>query len=381
MYTIYADDQILYSPILMQDVVDPADIGQYAVKNPKLTVELNKAGSCSFVISPTNMMYHHLHRLKTVIRVEEDGSELWSGRILDTNDDYYNHKSCMCEGRLAFLNDSQVRPYYFTGTPASLFEQMITNHNSRVDDWKQFKIGNCDITDGDVSNTNNQIIRYVTQYGTNTLQEMTSKLWGSSLGGYVRIRKESDGYYLDWMTEAGPVSDQIIEFGENLLDLKKIVDTSNVFTIIIPTGKTEESEGSEQQTVTIESVNDGKDYIESTAGISLFGRIEKVVEWEDVSLPENLLTKGQKALQEGILSAITMECTAVDMRLLGVDVSSFHLGNRIRLVSVPHDIDEYFVCSKIEYDLERPQNNKYTLGAVVTSLTGRSASNAVIRGY
>jgi phage minor structural protein len=250
-----------------------------------------------------------------------------------------------------------------------------------VDDWKQFKIRNCDITDGDVSNTNNQIIRYVTQYGTNTLQEMTSKLWGSSLGGYVRIRKESDGYYLDWMTEAGPVSDQIIEFGENLLDLKKIVDTSNVFTIIIPTGKTEESEGSEQQTVTIESVNDGKDYIESTAGISLFGRIEKVVEWEDVSLPENLLTKGQKALQEGILSAITMECTAVDMRLLGVDVSSFHLGNRIRLVSVPHDIDEYFVCSKIEYDLERPQNNKYTLGAVVTSLTGRSASNAVIRGY
>jgi phage minor structural protein len=287
----------------------------------------------------------------------------------------------MCEGRLAFLNDSQVRPYYFTGTPADLFEQIITNHNSRVDDWKQFKIGNCDITDGDVSNTNNQIIRYVTQYGTNSLQEMASKLWGSSLGGYVRIRKESDGYYLDWMTEAGLVSDQIIEFGENLLDLKKIVDTSNVFTIIIPTGKTEESEGSEQQTVTIESVNDGKDYIESTAGISLFGRIEKVVEWEDVSLPENLLTKGAKALQEGILSAITMECTAVDMKLLGVNVNSFRLGDRIRLVSVPHDIDEYFVCSKIEYDLERPQNNKYTLGAVVTSLTGRSASNAVIRGY
>lgn len=381
MYTIYADDQILYSPMLMQDAVDPSEIGQYAVRNPKLTVELNKAGSCSFVVPPNNHMYHKLQRLKTVVRVEENDQELWSGRILDTNNDYYNHKTCMCEGRLAFLNDSQVRPYYFTGTPANLFNQLVTNHNSRVDDWKQFKIGNCDVTDGDVSNTDNQIIRYVTQYGSNTLQEMTAKLWGSSLGGYVKIRKESDGYYLDYLRDAGPVSDQIIEFGENLLDLKRIVDASNVFTIIIPTGKTEESEGSEQQTVTIESVNDGKDYIESTAGISLFGRIEKSVEWEDVSLPENLLTKGQKALQEGILSAITMECTAVDMRLLGADVNSFRLGDRIRLVSVPHDIDEYFVCSKIEYDLERPQNNKYTLGAVVTSLTGRSASNAVIRGY
>ena len=379
MYTIYADDQVLYSPTLMQDAVDPSEIGQYAVRSPKLTVELNKAGSCSFVVPSNNHMYHHLHRLKTVIRVEEDGSELWSGRILDTNDDYYNHKSCMCEGRLAFLNDSEVRPYEFRGTPTQFLTKMITDHNSRVDDWKQFHVGTCDIYDGDTSTSDNMISRSNSLYGSNTLSEMTSKMWGSSLGGYVRIRKESDGYYIDWMTDAGTIADQIIEFGENLLDLKKIVDASAVFTVCIPIGKTNLDETSAD--LTIASVNDGKDYIESSAGIALFGRIEKVVRFNSVTLAENLLTKGSKALQEGILSAITMECTAVDMRLLGVDVNSFRLGDRIRLVSVPHDIDEYFVCSKIEYDLERPQNNKYTLGAVVTSLTGRSASNAVIRGY
>ena len=379
MYTIYADDQVLYSPTLMQDAVDPSEIGQYAVRSPKLVVELNKAGSCSFVVPSNNHMYHHLHRLKTVIRVEEDGSELWSGRILDTNDDYYNHKSCMCEGRLAFLNDSEVRPYEFRGTPTAFLTKMITDHNSRVDDWKQFHVGTCDIYDGDTSTSDNMISRSNSLYGSNTLSEMTSKMWGSSLGGYVRIRKESDGYYIDWMTDAGTIADQIIEFGENLLDLKKIVDASAVFTVCIPIGKTNLDETSAD--LTIASVNDGKDYIESSAGIALFGRIEKVVRFNSVTLAENLLTKGSKALQEGILSAITMECTAVDMRLLGVDVNSFRLGDRIRLVSVPHDIDEYFVCSKIEYDLERPQNNKYTLGAVVTSLTGRSASNAVIRGY
>lgn len=379
MYTIYADDQVLYSPTLMQDAVDPSEIGQYAVRNPKLTVELNKAGSCSFVVPPNNHMYHRLQRLKTVVRVEENDQELWSGRILDTNGDYYNHKTCMCEGRLAFLNDSEVRPYEFRGTPMEYLTKVITDHNGRVDDWKQFHVGTCDIYDGDTSTSDNRISRSNSLYGTNTLQEMTSKMWGSSLGGYVRIRKESDGYYIDWMTDAGIIADQIIEFGENLLDLKRIVDASNVFTVGIPIGKVNLGETS--QDLTIASVNDGKDYIESTAGIALFGRIEKVIRFDAVTQPENLLTKGTKALQEGILSSITMECTAVDMRLLGVDVSSFHLGDRIRLVSVPHDIDEYFVCSKIEYDLERPQNNKYTLGAVVTSLTGRSASNAVIRGY
>ena len=366
MYTIYADDKILYSPKLMQEATDPADIGKYAVKGPKLTVELNHAGSCSFTVPVSNALYGQLQKLTTVITVYDDDVELFSGRVLDSTEDYFKNEETYCEGRLALLNDTVVRPYLFQGTPAEFFRSFLTNHNARVDPGKRFLIGECDVA-GD------QIMRYKESLdGVTTFSEMTEKLTGSSLGGYLKLRHEIDGFYIDYLTEAGDDSEQIIEFGENLLDLKKIVDASEVFTVIIPVGA---------EDLTIEEVNDGKDYLESAAGIALFGKIERVVKWDSISSAESLKAAGAAMLESAFLASITLECTAVDMKMLGVDVDSFRVGNRIRLVSIPHNIDEYFMCSKIEYDLERPQDTKYTLGVTRSSLTGRSAASAVIRGY
>lgn len=45
--------------------------------------------------------------------------------------------------------------------------------------------------------------------------------------------------------------------------------------------------------LTIESVNDGKDYLVNETAVSLFGYIYGKNEWEDVTLPENLKTKGE----------------------------------------------------------------------------------------
>ena len=44
MYTIYAGGEALYSPHLVND--------GYGVLSPKLTVELNKSGSLSFILPP-----------------------------------------------------------------------------------------------------------------------------------------------------------------------------------------------------------------------------------------------------------------------------------------------------------------------------------------
>lgn len=366
MYTIYADDNILYSPKLMQETIDPADIGKYALISPKLTLELNHSGSCSFTIPMSNRLYGSLEKLTSVISVYDDDVELFTGRILDSTEDYYKNEAIYCEGKLAILNDSMIRPYQFTGSPSDLFAMFIRDHNSRVDLNKQFIIGLCDVT------TEGNITRYKENYdGANTFEEISEKLL-DSVGGYLKLRHEPEGFYIDYLKEAGDVSEQIIQFGENLLDLKKIIDASAVFTVIIPIGA---------EDLTIEEVNDGKDYIESSVGIDLFGRIEKVVKWDDITSAEHLKELGTAMLNNAILTAITLECTAVDMKMLGVDVNSFRLGDRIRLVSVPHDIDEYFTCSKIDYDLEKPQNTKYTLGATRSSLTGRSASNAIMRIY
>ena len=39
-------------------------------------------------------------------------------------------------------------------------------------------------------------------------------------GGYLRVRYESDGNYLDWLADFDVRSAQTVEFGKNLLDVK-----------------------------------------------------------------------------------------------------------------------------------------------------------------
>ena len=57
------------------------------------------------------------------------------------------------------------------------------------------------------------------------------------------------------------------------------------------------------------------------------------------------------------------------------DGNSIRLGEMISVRSGPHDIDIELLCTKIEYDLENPANNAYTLGNPEQSLTERYRKN------
>ena len=261
MYTIYADGNVLYSPFLVED--------GYCVLSPKLTVELNKSGSLSFVMPPTNVMYDSIQKLKSIITVTQDDEEIFRGRVLYDEKDFYNRKNVYCEGELSFLVDSVVRPYSFQGGVTELFTKYLNNHNSQVDPDKQFQVGIVTVTD-----PNDYITRESSDY-PNLLDEMKAKLV-VLLGGYLRPRPENNIRYLDYVTDYGTVSDQIIEFGVNLLDLTEYISAEDVFTVLIPLGATQEDEsGNTSSRLTIESVNGGLDYIEDETAIALFGRIWK----------------------------------------------------------------------------------------------------------
>lgn len=70
------------------------------------------------------------------------------------------------------------------------------------------------------------------------------------------------------MKKPGKTNSQVIEFGTNLLDITEYITAENVFTVLIPLGERQkDSSGNETGRLTIESVNSGKDYIESATGI------------------------------------------------------------------------------------------------------------------
>ena len=154
------------------------------------------------------------------------------------------------------------------------------------------------------------------------------------------------------------------------------ISAEDVFTVLIPLGaEQEDSDGNSTGRLTISSVNNGNDCIEDETAVSLFGRIWKVQEWDDVAVAENLLSKGTEYLKSGIEMAVSLSIKAVDARLLNVDTGRIKLGDQVRVVSLPHKLDKYFLCSKISYDLVNPENTNYTLGVAFSALTEKQVSN------
>lgn len=140
MYSIYADGVCIYSDVFALESMK--------VLNPKLTMEDNAAGSLVMTLPPQNVGYNTIDRLTTDISVQKDGKELWSGRVLQENKDFYNNRVLYCEGELAFFNDSTQPPGEHAGLSVRAYmERLINVHNSKVPANRQFRLGAVTVVD------------------------------------------------------------------------------------------------------------------------------------------------------------------------------------------------------------------------------------------
>lgn len=332
--------------------------------NPKLSLSLNKTGTLTFSVPVTHPYYDKIGKMQCEISVYKNSKLIYTGRPLTSEDDFYKTSSVTCEGILAYLIDSIQRPYSFNGSIKSFLSGVITNHNSQVDAFKQFTLGVCDVAD-----SNNYINRSDSGY-TDSLTTVNNKLIDTH-GGYISIRYSGSTRYIDYKAQSGKKSTQNIRFGENLLDLNKYIKSENLVTAVIPLGAETEETGinDTKKRVTIESVNNGKDYLVDETTVKQFGYIYKTVEFDDVTLPANLKTKAQTYLNENKNLSLTIELSAVDLSVINVDIEAFNLGDSVRVLSKPHNLDSYFVISEYELDLVDPSNNTITLGKKLSKLS------------
>lgn len=350
MYTILIDGNPLYAPNLANE--------GYGVIEPKLTMELNKAGSLEFTVPPDNLQYDNIKKLKSIVQVFDENEEIFRGRILHDEKDFYNRRAVYCEGDLSFLLDSIQRVYDYQGTLEGLFRQYISNHNSQVESTKDFTVGQVTVTD------KNDYVHYSSSEYPNTLDEISAKLIETH-GGYIRTRLENGVRYIDYISDYTNINSQVIEFGVNMLDITEYISADDVFTVLIPLGA-EDDKGAK---LTIKSVNNNKDYLVNDTAVSLFGYIWKINEWEDVTVASNLKTKGQAFLDNGVSMAVTLTLKAVDLHLMNVFTERIHLGDYVRVLSPPHGLDKYFQCSTIELDLTNPSNSEYSFGVNLKAMT------------
>lgn len=348
-YQVFIDGNLFHDPY----------IEDLQIYDPVMNLEQNAISNFEFTIHKTHPFYNNIARMKSIVKIYDGNKIKFEGRVIEIDEDTYKSRSIYCESKLGYLIDSIQEPYEISGDIIDIFTHLITNHNSQVESEKQFKIGRITVTD-----PNNYIARSDTQY-LNTWESIKKKLI-DLLGGYIRLRYESDGTYIDYLSDYTTLNNQAIEFGENLLTVTKSGSASDIATVIIPLGSKDDETG---LPLTIESVNDGKNYVEDAEAIEKYGRIYKTVEHQDITEPSNLKTRGIQDLNSIKSVMIAIEINAVDMASVKTDINSYDLYSKIHVKSAFHDIDDYFVPLKLQIYLFKPESNKVTLNNSKYSLT------------
>ena len=82
-----------------------------------------------------------------------------------------------------------------------------------------------------VTDNNNSLYRYTNM--NSTMQELKEDLV-DDLGGYFRIRHKDGVKYIDYLADSMNTNSQVIRLGENLIDFKSNIDSSEIATAIIP---------------------------------------------------------------------------------------------------------------------------------------------------
>lgn len=395
MYQIKCEGYVLH---------DPRD-EDYVVTKPKCKLGVNTVGEASFTINATHPHYGYIKKLRSVFEILQDGTPIFRGRMTDDSRDFDNSKFIDIEGVLAFLNDSIIPPFVFpddftknsgyiaasaSGNVVKFFlGWLIEQHNAMVLPFQQFKLGRVTVAD-----PNNYISRSSEDYAK-TWEIVKTKLFDSTLGGYLCIRYEPDGNYIDYLADFESVNSQKIVFGENLLDIVQESDAVETYSAVMPLGmkKSEIDEKSKDTSpLTIEDLPDGVLQTTEEGGrIIKKGKLiysEKAVEeygficappsettWDDVSKAENLQSNGVDFLLNTAIKLMnTITIKAVDLSFSDEEIEAFRIYRHILLESAPHGLKDTNKLEQLDIDIENPQNTIITIGDSQRSLTDINAN-------
>lgn len=358
LFRIYVDGNLFYHPNLSKLAITEAKISEDAENIDSFTLS-----------APFNHPYiDSIKPMASVIVCKKGETTVFEGRALDDGSDFYNTHTWTCESALAYLKDSLQPPFSYKGSLRGLLEYFISVHNSSVEDKKKFMIGDVTVTD------DNDYVSYSSSDYSVTLDAMKSKLINTH-GGYLAVRYEQDGNYLDYLSDFKIKSMQTVEYGKNITDVKIKRDDTERATALIPLGAKKtvtDEEGTESETserVDITSVNDEKNYICNEDAIKEIGWIWRTEIWEDVTLPGNLLRKGRARLMELVQGITSMELTIIDESDTGADIGDICAGMYVECISKPHGINGTYLCISRTRDYLNPSGNTITIGAGGITLT------------
>ena len=414
MYKIFAypfgnpnDKRLIYAP----------NNRNALVLSPKLTREVSKGGSLSFTMTRDHEQYESLQKMSTCITVEQDDKEIWRGRILSHEADWYNRRVIYCEGALSYFNDSAITPFNYEGKLAQFLQHLIDAHNQQCGNMKmkRFELGTVTAALGDL------VVHYGDRdsygvgedYGStwDIIDKMVLKVYGGyAYCTYNPATGNNVLNYCDQSFEADRLVNQTIEYGVNLLDFTEKTDTNSLFTRVYPMGSkhtveetkwkwkflwwgekyTESHEerygisGTDAATVNkylpkgysyrLDSSDGDCGWIQNDAAAQKFGIVSALGEY-DTDSDNDTFAAGVQDLQKNSLMVTSYTVKAVDLRDAGYDKDRLTFAGYAHIISKPHSIDVIMLCTKLVEPLDQPDKKEYTFGMTRQTLTDRQVAN------
>ena len=309
----------------------------------------------NFSIYTDNPGYDKIEEIKTYVDVTDLRTDKvrFSGRVykceekMDTDGKIY--KSVECENCLSYLNDTKERCSSYTATGGKAYlTQVLNNHNSKVDANRRLYAGNSDVTTQ---------ITHTCEFKS-TLAELIEAAEDNE--SIIMVRKENGKNYVDWYSK---YFNNIIEvsLGVNMKDMIISKDLTSFGTRIIPLGA---------NNLTIESVNNGKDYIDEPNSQKIYGVIEKTVDYRDIEDASELKNKCLSDMNEHTRIDYVLETTALDLSYLtGYDIEEFGLNKRLHIVNQFMNVDDNYAITNISMDLLKPYSPKLKISKKKIKLT------------
>lgn len=326
--------------------------------------QVNCADSFTFTIYPDNVGYSDIEIMTTWLSVLKDGEVVFHGRVLAEKTGWNNEKEIMCEGDLAILNDSILRPYSFSGTLSDYMTMLINQHNAQVGTDKQIVIKTVD-------NPTTQIIRRTADYKP-TLQELFEKIV-NYFGGYLVMEVENGVRKISYVTDSTSGTNQTLEIGKNIIDFNRTIAAEALATAIIPLGATSEETG---QRLTIKTVNDGSDFLASPDAATK-GLIYAVYTFDGITDPAELKAKGQAVLEDLTRIVPRIELSAVDLSSAGYDIDSIGFFQYVTVQDNAHTVSGQYLITERTYNISAPEQDKVTFGGQEKTISGQSAKTQI----
>lgn len=337
----------------------------------------NAINEFTFVIPMQNDLYQKLIPFQSIVQVVNlyDEEVEFEGRVLTISNKMTSTgfvQEVVCEDFLSFLHDSTQHYQKLKNTGAEAYLREILNqHNAQVEDYKRIYLGS--VT---VQSLTDKPFRYLGYEPTwDTIRERII----ANIGGYLTLRRASDGLYLDWTTSIGQNQESPIQLGRNIKSASREISFDGIATQIMPIGADEnnsQNENTEEQgsdvtrkQIDISSVNGGKMWLEDAELVAKFGIIRKPVIWTEIDSPSVLKSRGLQYLRNQKIALAKWTVAAVERYLIDSRYVKFKIGNTHPILNAPLSGIEKLQIIEKKIDILNPQSVDLVIGSKSQSLS------------